>query len=989
MGDIAVVGIDCTFPGAAGVRAYWDLLVGGRAGIGPVPGQRWEARDFPAVGGSGGFIDDADVFDSDFFSITPREAAAMDPHQRLLLPCAWRALEDAGRAPGELAGSGTGVFVGVMGGEWGRLTMSDLAQVTPLLGSGSSAGMAANRISYHFDLTGPSLAVDTACSSSLVAVHLAANSLLAGECDTALAGGVNIVLSPSLGLVYGQLGLAAADGRCKPFSAEADGIGRSDGVGLVVLRRLEDALADGDRVYAVLRGSAVNQDGRSNGMIAPNRWSQERVLNAAYKRAGVSPAEVAFVEAHGTGTVLGDAIECAALGSVHGVPRETPCAIGSVKGNLGHTEAAAGIAGFIKTALALHHRIVPASLHAERENSRLRLGERGLRLLKSPARLPRGETVAGVSSFGMGGTNAHAVLASAPRTPRAVPVRARADAGAAGVFTVSADTPEALCRNLAAQADAIAALPKGGAAALCRSSNRVKTGLPHRFALTARDTGELVDGLRRAVALRTPAPGGLRHAADRPWGRPVVAFLFTGQGSEYPAMTAGLYRESPAYRRHFDAADEALAAHLGASVREAVLGGEEWGGRPELVQPALFAVGYALARTLTELGVTPAAVLGHSLGEYAAAVTAGVLPLGEAAALVARRARLTAALPPGGGMITAAAGPETLAPALAAEPEVVTAALNGPADTVLSGPLDALARVADELTGLGIRTRTPASPYGFHSALVAPVAAGLRTAPVDCAPAALPVASTRYGRMLRDEPMDADYWADQTEAPVLFDAALGALVRDIAPTHLVEIGPQPQLTRIAARAGSLGGAELLHPAPGPEGTGRDLAETVAALYRCGLDPDWEQLYAPEHRVSEPLVPYVFSSAQRYWDRPPASVGPPVERRSEAAPRPEAAAGRVVSRETESDGAGGDDPVLVAVVEAVTEVGGYPTERVVREARFHEDLGFDSVMIMQLKNRVEARLPRVGEVSVQQMLPALRSVGSLAEFLDGVIMARSA
>ncbi|WP_330452893.1 MULTISPECIES: beta-ketoacyl synthase N-terminal-like domain-containing protein [unclassified Streptomyces] len=1007
MGDIAVVGIDCAFPGAAGVRAYWDLLVGGRAGIGPVPGQRWEARDFPAVGDSGGFIDDADVFDSDFFSVTPREAAAMDPHQRLLLPCAWRALEDAGRAPGGLAGSGTGVFVGVMGGEWGRLTMSDLARVTPLLGSGSSAGMAANRISYHFDFTGPSLAVDTACSSSLVAVHLAANSLLAGECDTALAGGVNIVLSPSLGLVYGQLGLAAADGRCKPFSAEADGIGRSDGVGLVVLRRLEDALADGDRVYAVLRGSAVNQDGRSNGMIAPNRWSQERVLNAAYKRAGVSPAEVAFVEAHGTGTVLGDAIECAALGSVHGVPRETPCAIGSVKGNLGHTEAAAGIAGFIKAALALHHRIVPASLYAERENSRLRLGERGLRLLKSPARLPRGENIAGVSSFGMGGTNAHAVLASAPRSPRAVPARARADAGAAGVFTVSADTPEALCRNLAAQADALAALPKGGAAALCRSSNRVKTGLPHRFALTARSTGELVDGLRRAVALRTPAPGELRAAADRPWGRPVVAFLFTGQGSEYPAMTAGLYRESPAYRRHFDAADEALAVHLGTSVREAVLGGEEWGGRPELVQPALFAVGYALARTLTELGVTPAAVLGHSLGEYAAAVTAGVLPLDGAAALVARRARLTAALPPGGGMITVAAGPETLAPALAAEPEVVAAALNGPADTVLSGPLDALARIAEELTGLGIRTRELASPYAFHSARTAPVAAGLRTAPVDCAPAALPVASTRYGRMLRDEPMDAEYWAGQAEEPVLFDAALGALVRDIAPTHLVEIGPQPQLTRIAARAGSLGGAELLHPAPGPEGTGRDLAETVAALYRCGLDPDWEQLYAPEHRSPEPLVPYVFSSAQRYWDRPPASVGAPAERRPEdpprtenaprtenpprpeETPRPEDPPRPVVSRETESDGAGSDDPVLVAVVEAVTEVGGYPTERVVREARFHEDLGFDSVMIMQLKNRVEARLPRVGEVSVQQMLPALRSVGSLAEFLDGVIMARSA
>ncbi|MET7644821.1 beta-ketoacyl synthase N-terminal-like domain-containing protein [Streptomyces sp. NPDC005426] len=995
MGDIAVVGIDCAFPGAAGVRAYWDLLMSGGAGIGPVPRGRWEARDFPAVGDSGGFVDDVDVFDSDFFSVTPREAAAMDPHHRLLLPCAWRALEDSGRAPGELAGTETGVFVGVMGGEWGRLTMSDLTRVTPLLGSGSSAGMAANRISYHFDFTGPSLAVDTACSSSLVAVHLAANSLLAQECDTALAGGVNIVLSPSLGLVYGQLGLAAADGRCKPFSADADGIGRSDGVGLVVLRRLEDALADGQRVYAVLRSSAVSQDGRSNGMIAPNRWSQERVLRAAYRRAGVTPDQVAFVEAHGTGTVLGDAIECAALGSVHGVPRDTPCAIGSVKGNLGHTEGAAGIAGFIKTALALHHRIVPASLYADRENSRLRLGERGLRLLKSPTRLPRGRNTAGVSSFGMGGTNVHAVLGSAPRSPKATPVRARAATEAVGVFTVSADTPEALRRNLAAQADAIAARPKGGAAALCWSSNRIKTGLPHRFAVTARDTGELVARLRRAVTLRTPVSPDAAVTTDRPWGRPVVAFLFTGQGSEFPGMTAGLYRESPAYRRHLDEADEALAAHLGASVRDVILGGEDPAHRPVAVQPALFAVGVALARTLASVGVTPAAVLGHSLGEYAAAVTAGALDMDEAARLVVLRARLTAGLPPGAGMLAVAAGAGELAPALAGEPDVVAAALNGPADTVLAGPLDALARIAGELAGLGIRAGELPTAHAFHSPLMAPVAAGLRAADVRCARPALPVASARFGRMLRDEPLDARYWAGQIEEPVLFDDALAALVRDLAPTHLIEIGPRPQLTGIAVRGGRVGGAELLHPAPGPEATARDLAETAGALYRCGVDPLWEELYVPEDRVVEPLAPYVFSSAQRYWDRLPApapagtapAVSQPPAGTAPTASQPPAAERRAGPEA--ATGAGPGDPVLLAVVEAVTEVGGYAPERVVREARFHEDLGFDSVMIMQLKNRVEARLPRVGEVSVQRLLPALRSVGSLAEFLDGVIMARSA
>ncbi|MGR4880729.1 type I polyketide synthase [Streptomyces sp. LARHCF249] len=988
MGDIAIVGIDCAFPGAAGVQAYWDLLMRGGTGTGPVPAQRWEAHDFPAVSGRGGFLDDVDVFDSDFFSVTPREAAAMDPHQRLLLPCAWRALEDSGRAPGALAGTETGVFIGMMGGEWGRLTMSDLAQVTPLLGAGSSAGMAANRISYHFNLTGPSLAVDTACSSSLVAVHLAATSLLAGECDTALAGGANIVLSPSMGMVYGQLGLAAQDGRCKPFSADADGIGRSDGVGLVVLRRLDDALADGQRIYAVLRGSAVNQDGRSNGVIAPNRWSQERVLNSAYRRAGITPDRVAFLEAHGTGTVLGDAIECAALGAVHGIARDAPCALGSVKGNLGHTEGAAGIAGLIKTALALHHRIVPASLFAERENPRLRLGERGLRLLKSPLRLPRGESLAGVSSFGMGGTNAHAVLGSAPRrtrrtAPAAAGARTGTARGAVGVFTVSGDTPEALRRNLAGQAEAVARRPRGGAAALCWSSNRVKTGLPHRFAVTVRDTDELVGELRRA-ADRDPAA-----STGRPWGRPVVAFLFTGQGSEFPGMTAGLHRESAAYRRHLAEADEVLAAPLGTSVRELILSGDERVHRPEFAQPALFAVGYALARTLAVLGITPAAVLGHSLGEYAAAVTAGALDLDEAARLVVRRGALTGELPPGGGMIAAAAGAEELAEVLAGEPDAVVAALNGPADTVLSGPRAALARIGEELTGRGVRVRELPVPYAFHSPLMAPAAAKLRTEAVRCAPPAVPVASTRYGRLLHHDPrpaMDADYWADQIEEPVLMDTALRALVSDIAPTHLIEIGPRTQLLPLAARGGRAPGAELLHPAPGPGATGRDLAETVAALHRCGLDPQWEELYAPGHRVVEPMSPYVFSSAQRYWDR--RTPLPAAATAAETAPETAPAGERPPERQAPGAAPAGD-PVLLAVVQAVTEVGGYPPERVVGEARFHEDLGFDSVMIMQLKNRVEARLPHVGDVSVQQMLPALRSVGSLAAFLGDLIAARSA
>ncbi|MYZ40387.1 MULTISPECIES: polyketide synthase, partial [unclassified Streptomyces] len=466
MEPVAIVGIDCRFPGAPDTGAYWDLLMRGADGVGEVPRQRWDAKEFHSQAGEeghtntteGGFIADPDAFDNEFFTISPREAAAMDPQQRLLLQSAWRAVEDAGIAPRTLAGTQTGVFVGIMGNEWAQLHLTDYANVTAQVGSGNGYCMTANRISYHLDLKGPSLAVDTACSSSLVAAHLAMNALLSEECDQALVGGVNVALTPALSIFYTQAGLSAPDGRCKPFSAEANGIGRGEGVGMVVLRRLRDAIADGQRVYAVIRGIAVNQDGRSNGLTAPNRWAQQDVLGAAYRRAGVEPSDVVFTEAHGTGTSLGDMMEVKALGHHHADRTGKPMALGSVKGNLGHTEGAAGIAGLIKVALSLHHRVVPASRYAAKESKQLKLRDQGLRLLKAPLRLPAGPSVAGLSSFGMGGTNAHAVLESAPpHTAYAEAADGAAPGGiGAAVFTLTAPTADALRRNLLAQADAAA-----------------------------------------------------------------------------------------------------------------------------------------------------------------------------------------------------------------------------------------------------------------------------------------------------------------------------------------------------------------------------------------------------------------------------------------------------------------------------------------------------------------------------------------------------
>ncbi|GGL05846.1 type I polyketide synthase [Streptomyces flaveus] len=1008
MDRIAIVGIDCTFPGAPDTGAYWDLLMRSGDGIGTVPEQRWAAREFhsptPAEGRAnttqGGFIDDPDAFDNEFFTISPREAAAMDPQQRLLLQCSWRAVEDAGLAPHELAGSATGVFVGIMGNEWAQLHLTDYDHVTAQAGSGNGYCMTANRISYHLDLKGPSLAVDTACSSSLVAVHLAGNALLSGECDYAIAAGVNVAVTPALSIFYTQAGLSAPDGRCKPYSAQADGIGRGEGVGAVVLRRLEDALADGQQVYAVIRGTAVNQDGRSNGLTAPNRWAQQDVIGAAYRRAGVDPADIAFTEGHGTGTALGDMMEVAALGHHHAGRSGRPMALGSVKGNLGHTEGAAGIAGLIKVALALDHRTVPASRFAVKENERLALRKKGLRLLKAPLRLPRGTALAGLSSFGMGGTNAHAVLESAP--PEAArPARESAD-GPTGIgtalFTLTAPAPEALRRNLNAQADALAAR-RAPAGAVGWTSHRVKTGHRYRFAVSAPDTDTLVGRLRAAAAdpdllARLTGVGGTAR----------TAFLFTGQGSQYPRMTAGLYQESPLYRRFLDEADDALLPHTGRSVRDLILTGDEEVHLTRWAQPALFAVGWALGRTLGELGVEPDLLLGHSVGEYAAACLAGVFPLDDAARLIAARGELMQQLPDGGGMLAVLAGREELAERLAEEPEVGIAVVNGPRATVLSGDLMALQRIDKELDRDRIRTRMLRVSHAFHSYLMEPMLEKFAEVARDVGGVPrLPLYSTLYGRVLDDEPMDADYWVAHVRRPVLFADAAAQLLA-AGPTHTVEVGPSPVLSSMIRKLpppASGARPAAVAPVRGADSTGRDLADGLAELYRGGLTPRWEAAYEERERTPYRMMPYVFSDEHRYWAR-----GGPVRARHDAPvpelPRPAAEktpektakTGKTTKTARPAEKTAGPaatgvltlerpaptDPVSEAVLEAIGQVGGYGTDELGPYLRLYEDLGFDSVMVMELKNRIEERLPALAALTVQDLLPRLASVGDLVDFL---------
>lgn len=953
---VAITGVDCRFPRAEGPGGYWELLMRSGDGIGAVPPERWPAADYPT---EAGFIADPDVFDNEFFAVSPREAGSMDPQQRLMLHCAWRAVEDAGIAPHGLAGTSTGVFVGVMGSEWAQLTLTDLPGITAQIGSGNGYCMIANRVSYHLDLKGPSLAVDTACSSSLVAVHLAANALLAGECDWAIAGGVNLALTPALGIFYDRAGLAAPDGRCKPFSADADGIGRGEGVGAVVLRRYTDAVADGQPVYAVLRGTAVNQDGRSNGITAPSRWSQEAVVAAAYRRAGVDPADVAFTEGHGTGTILGDMIETRALGALH-ADRPGALYLGSVKGNLGHTEGAAGIAGLIKVALSLHHRTVPASRFAARENPALNLADQGLRLLKSPLRLPSGPVLAGLSSFGLGGTNAHAVLESAPRGVGVRRGSAEAPTRPAGlgaaVFTLTAPTEAALRRNLLAQSEAIARrrTPLGP---LCWSSHRIKSGHPHRYAVAATDPADLAARLRTAAeapALRPP-----------PAEPPLPAWLFTGQGAQYPGMAARLHRESALFRHHFDAADTALRPHTDGSVRELLLGADPAVHRTGWAQPALFAVGYALGASLADLGVRPQLLLGHSVGEYAAAVLAGALPLDAASRLIAARGALMQQLPDGGGMIAVRSPAEPLREYVDHEPLVGYAALNGPASTVLSGDLAALNRIAEALSGRQISVRRLEVSHAFHSPLMRPVLDPFHQLAEEIGGGVptVPVYSTLRGKLLESEPMDATYWTEHISAPVLFADAAAQLLDEgdgDGVTHLVELGPKPVLTALARQL-TARHPHPVHPLPGENAGGRELAEALAVLHRAGLDPDWEAAHPPQDRIPARLTPYAFATTNRFWHNGLPAPAPPKEQ----PPEPEHP----------------QTTAATAVLEAVAHVGGYQAADLSDTARLYEDLGLDSVAVMELKSRIEERLPDLGELPVQELLLRLSTVGDLVTYVQ--------
>ncbi|MBF6078064.1 aminotransferase class I/II-fold pyridoxal phosphate-dependent enzyme [Nocardia beijingensis] len=974
MTDIAIVGLDCRFPQAPDPAALWRLLIDGRDAISEVPANRWNAADFHDPAGApgtintrgGGFLDDADAFDAEFFGITPREAEAMDPQQRMLLQATWRAFEDATLDPRGEAGSRTGVFVGVMANEWANLQMSDYAAITPQHGSGNGYFMTANRLSYQFDLKGPSVAVDTACSSSLVAIHLACGALASGECDQAVAGGVNLVLTPAVGVFYTQAGLSAPDARCKPFSGAADGIVRGEGVAVLVLRRLDDAQAAGLPIYAVIKGSAVNSDGRSNGITAPNRWAQQQVIGEACERAGVRPEQVDFLEAHGTGTVLGDMIEVKSLGQLHGRNRSRPCGIGSIKGNLGHTEGAAGVAGLIKAALSLWHGVVPPSRFAQQENPRLRMSQQGLRLLTDPMPLD-GPGYGGVSSFGLGGTNAHVVLGSAPSAD--IP-----GAPGAGVLTVSANDAEGLRRNADRMADALAAIPPDRFAQVCWTSNRVKSSGRARLAIAAADRDAAIARLR----------GDAETGVARPTG---VGWMCTGQGSQFAGMARALDAASPLFRRALAQVDAVMAAHLGRSVRALLLDEHADIDRTDLAQPAIFAMEYALADALARAGVRPAWVIGHSIGEFAAAAVAGVFDLDDACRLVVARGELMRQLPDGGAMLAVRADAAEVAGMLAGRTDIAIAAVNGPKEIVLSGAARTITRVREALAARGVGTKPLTVSHAFHSPLMDPMVEQFAAVARACTyrKPVLPLYSTVRGRLLdANETMDAAYWTEHIRATVRFGEAVEAAL-GTEPSHVIEIGPRRVLTALVSRIRPDLTPRCLTPSPGPGATGGEFASVVAALYRDGLDPDWDGLYEPEQRVRRRLPGYEFRTDQRFWVEPRTNPTPAAQAEetameqliahfreqnavlaslvgAPAAERAALAAERTVTpQRNAAPVAAANPPVAPDAVAAVVRaefarVSGFPAERLRDAQTLGDDLGFDSLMLTDLIAALVRKLP---------------------------------
>ncbi|MGD9619482.1 SDR family NAD(P)-dependent oxidoreductase [Mycolicibacterium sp.] len=882
---IAVIGLGCRFPGddanIEGPEAFWQFLSEGRCAVREIPADRWESSeaDSPeaaaALAGTtrwGSFLRDIDAFDAEFFEILPREATRMDPQQRLLLEVTHEALENAGIPADAIAESRTGVFAGACAADYAQLGSTDLAQVDAWYSTGGALSIIANRVSYYFDLRGPSITVDTACSSSLVAVHLACQSLRSGDSNLALAAGVNLLLSPASTRSFDEAEALSPSGRCHSFDAAADGFVRGEGCGVTVLKRLSDAVRDGDRILAVIRGSAVNQDGRSNGLMAPNPAAQMAVLRSAYTAAGLEPREVDYVETHGTGTLLGDPIEARALGTVlgRGRPTEAPLLIGAVKSNLGHLEAAAGIAGFTKAVLALQHHTIPANLGYQKPNPHIPFDNLRLKVVAqhtdwTPKGRPRR---AGISSFGFGGTNAHVIIEQPP-----VPAPTPAPTGssptpAVSTLVISGKTPPRIAAQAGMLADwmigphgVLASLPE-----VAHTLNHHRSQHPKFATVTARDTTAAIAGLQ-ALATGQTATGVVPAATTT--AKPGTVFVYSGQGSQWPGMARQLLADESAFVTALAEIEPVFVEQVGFSLYDIIANSQPITGDAQ-VQPVLMGLQLALTQLWRSYGVHPDAVIGHSMGEVTAAVVAGALSLSDGLHVIAQRSTLMSRLTGQGAVALVELDAETATDCITGYPDVEIAGYLSPRQTVLAGPPEHIDTIIADLTTQNTFARRVNMQVASHTALMDPILDELHHALSDIEPAVptLPFLST-VSEAEPLPPLDADYWVANVRRPVRFHQAITAAAADYGV--FVEISPHSTLGQ------SIGETLNSLPETGYRTIGtlaRETDDTVTfhtnlnATYTSHPPPTEHH---PEPHIALPATPWQHT---RHWldVRPPVRAG---------------------------------------------------------------------------------------------------------------------
>lgn len=870
---VAIVGLACRFPGAPNKDAYWQLLSNQVDAISEVPAERWDIDAYydpdPDAPGKmttryGGFIDGIDQFDAAFFGIAPREAIELDPQQRLLLELSWQALEDANIAPATLVGSRTGVYVGISTTDYSQLfTRAGEQAIGQYMGTGTAHSAAVGRISYVLGLEGPSLAIDTACSSSLVALHQARRGLLNDECEVALVGGVNAILTPEATIYFSRGRFMAADGRCKTFDASADGYVRGEGCGVVVLKRLSDAERDGDRIYGVIRGSAVNQDGASGGLTVPKGPSQQRVIEAALAEAQIDPADVAYIEAHGTGTSLGDPIEIQALQTVLGGAHSAnnPVLVGSVKTNIGHLEAAAGIASVIKVALSLQQDTIPGQLHFQTPSPRIPWDDINVQVAAEAKPWPSDRKIAGISGFAFQGTNAHIVLEGYSQAvhPEETPPEAMPDP-ATHLLVLSGKQEQAV-RDLAANYLAwLREYDDVNLADLCHTARTARNHFAYRASLVAQSSEEFCSALEQLAQGQLPV--------TRQSQSPPVAFLFTGQGSQSVGMGRVLYETQPTFKQALDQCAEILNAYLERPLLEVLYGvnqDAETLDQTVYTQPALFAVEYALYQLWQSWGIQPAVVMGHSVGEYVAACVAGVFSLEDGLKLIAMRGKLMQQLPAGGVMVALLAPMDQVTAAIADQSEVAIAAINGPRSTVIAGPEASVQAVVDQLKAAGVKSKPLQVSHAFHSPLMQPMLAEFEQVAhqISYAEPRLKLVSNVTGQLATEEIATPEYWCEHVLASVNFAAGMQALQQQGCEVF-VECGPKPILLGMGRQClPELKGPWLPSLRPGQDDW-QQILTSLGELYKLGFNVDWvgfDRDYP--HRRKVPLPTYPFQR-ERFW-----------------------------------------------------------------------------------------------------------------------------